>query len=328
MTESIQEIQKLENINLSSSRLSLSEGKGTIDRRTSAHRKEMDRVKEDLAMTQDHLRIATDTNSLLQLELQKLKKDHETELNIQLIEQEVKLNHTHEEELDRVREEMSTLPNNERKELEDRITVQDFAIRKLQALLELREREEGKKDNSEDIVPVTVNGNDNSDFNENARAPKRFSSSAITKTSSSKIITVSAGKELRLSQSSQSSTSSQVEENGEEDDQEDTLTERELRRISYKIADGAWNTMGQALVLRGARYEEIMGSSNNDQEKIYRLLSLWKTEMKQPRNVLISQLTVAIERMKRRDIVKFVKELNAKESSNISIRKRIRNFVR
>ena len=86
--------------------------------------------------------------------------------------------------------------------------------------------------------------------------------------------------------------------------------------------------MGQALALRGAKYEEIMGSSYNDQEKIYRLLSLWKVEMKQPRNVLISQLTVAIERMKRRDIVKFVKELNAKESSNLSIRKRIRNFVR
>ena len=67
MAESIQEIQKLENVNLSSSRLSLSEGKGSIDRRASAHKKEIERIKEDLSMTQDHLRIATDTNSLLQV---------------------------------------------------------------------------------------------------------------------------------------------------------------------------------------------------------------------------------------------------------------------
>ena len=86
--------------------------------------------------------------------------------------------------------------------------------------------------------------------------------------------------------------------------------------------------MGQALCLRGPKYEEIMGSSNNDQEKVFRLLTLWKSEMKQPRPVMISQLAVAAERMKRREMVKFIKELNGREGSGMSIRKRIRNFVR
>ena len=106
------------------------------------------------------------------------------------------------------------------------------------------------------------------------------------------------------------------------------LTDRELRRLSYKIADGIWDNMGQALCLRGTKYEETMGGSYNDQEKVFRLLTLWKSEMKQPRTVMISQLTVAMERMKRRDVVKFVKELNGREGSSMSIRKRIRNFVR
>lgn len=87
--------------------------------------------------------------------------------------------------------------------------------------------------------------------------------------------------------------------------------------------------MGQALCLRGPKFEEIMASSYNDQEKVFQLLNLWKSEMKQqPRMVMISQLTVAGERMKRRDIVKFMKELNGREGSSMSIRKRIRNFVR
>ena len=86
--------------------------------------------------------------------------------------------------------------------------------------------------------------------------------------------------------------------------------------------------MGQALCLRGPKYEGIMGSSYNDQEKIFRLLALWKSEMKQPRLVMISQLVVAAERMKRREIVKFIKELSGREGQGLSIRKRIRNFVR
>ena len=86
--------------------------------------------------------------------------------------------------------------------------------------------------------------------------------------------------------------------------------------------------MGQALCLRGSKYEEIMGSSYNEQEKVFRLLTLWRSEMKQPRSVMISQLVVAVERMKRREIVKFVKELSGREGGGLSIRKRIRNFVR
>ena len=61
MAESIEEIRRLE------SDKSLRESHGTVDRRSSGSSKELERVKEDLKMTQDHLRIATDTNSLLQV---------------------------------------------------------------------------------------------------------------------------------------------------------------------------------------------------------------------------------------------------------------------
>ena len=61
MAESIEEIKKLE-VGKSSR-----EGHGTMDKRLQGNTKELERVKEDLKMTQDHLRIATDTNSLLQV---------------------------------------------------------------------------------------------------------------------------------------------------------------------------------------------------------------------------------------------------------------------
>ena len=102
-----------------------------------------------------------------------------------------------------------------------------------------------------------------------------------------------------------------------------------MRRVSYKLADGVWADIGQALCLRGQEYNNIISSNFNDQEKVYRLLVMWKDGMKkQPRDVLVSQLTVAVERMRRKDVVRFVKELNAREASSLSIRKRIRNFVK
>ncbi|XP_065063418.1 uncharacterized protein LOC135689975 isoform X1 [Rhopilema esculentum] len=306
MAESIEEIRRLEKDHTT--------GRSTIDRKSSGP-KDLERVREDLKMTQEHLRIATDTNSLLQLEIKKMKQDHETELNIQLIELEAKLSKGHEGEINRIREELSSLPNIERKELEDRITVQDFAIRKLQAILEVREHEERTHEETQEIAPVTLNGSESPTTNSNKAS--KFSQNLPDSVN----VIISGGNEVKVTQS--------IDHDDEEDPEEkETLTDRELRRVSYKIAGGAWNNMGQALCLRGPKYDEIMNSNNNDQEKIFGLLSLWKSEMKQPRSVMISQLTVAIERMKRRDIVKFVKELNGREGSSLSIRKRIRNFVR
>jgi len=307
MAESIEEIKKLE------SEKSSREAHGNTERRPHGSSKELERVKEDLRMTQDYLRIATDTNSLLQLEVKKLKKDHETELNIQLIELEAKLTKAHEAEIIKIREELTTVPNNERKELEDRITVQDFAIRKLQAILEAREDEERQKNDTQEIIPIVMNGKQDS-------PPLQSPRSKITIADPIKV-TISPGSKISVA----SSADNEIED---DTDDRDTLTDRELRRIAYKFADGIWNNMGQALCLRGPKYEEIMGSSNNDQEKVFRLLTLWKSEMKQPRPVMISQLAVAAERMKRREMVKFIKELNGREGSGMSIRKRIRNFVR
>ena len=61
MAESIEEIKKLESEKLSR------EAHVNTERRPHGGSKELERVKEDLRMTQDYLRIATDTNSLLQV---------------------------------------------------------------------------------------------------------------------------------------------------------------------------------------------------------------------------------------------------------------------
>eukprot|EP00794_Sanderia_malayensis_P012034 gene12034-13276_t len=274
----------------------------TVDRRQSAGSREIERIKTDLKTTQEYLRIATDTNTELQLEIKKLKTDHETELHIELIEQEARLTNANDQEIERVKEKMIETNNNERKELEDRITVQDFAIRKLQALLELREQEEDETRNR-DATPTVVNGNA-SDTTSYSRQSSRNTVN----------VKITPGVSVSVSEDT-------------DDEEADTLSERELRRLSYKISDGGWANMGQALGLRGDGYEDIMGSSYSDQEKIYQLLVLWKSEVNQPRCVLVSQLTVAIERMKRRDIVKFVRDLNTRDPG-LSIRKRIKRFIK
>ena len=60
MAESIEEIKRLEKDHTT--------GRSAIDRKSSGP-KDAERVREDLKMTQEHLRIATDTNSLLQVNL-------------------------------------------------------------------------------------------------------------------------------------------------------------------------------------------------------------------------------------------------------------------
>ena len=45
-----------------------------------------------------------------------------------LSENEMKYNFFYRAEIIKIREELTTVPSNERKELEDRITVQDFAV--------------------------------------------------------------------------------------------------------------------------------------------------------------------------------------------------------
>ena len=73
---------------------------------------------------------------------------------------------------------------------------------------------------------------------------------------------------------------------------------------------------------------QIVNSSYTDQEKIYRLLVAWRAQMENAtREELLRYL---IDRLsgKRKDLVKFLKDMNTKDSSTASIKTKFQKFKR
>ena len=124
----------------------------------------------------------------------------------------------------------------------------------------------------------------------------------------------------------------------------DTLSDRELRRISYQIADGNWKHLPNDLnIKRRHEINRIVNSNYKDQEKIYLLLVAWRAEMENAtRQELLRYL---IDRLsgKRKDLVKFLKDMitvagrqnNSNNNSNnggskdsASIKTRFQKFTR
>ena len=107
----------------------------------------------------------------------------------------------------------------------------------------------------------------------------------------------------------------------------DTLSDRELRRIAYKIADGNWSKLGPTLGVKGMDYEQLLCSNLNVQEKIFRLLVLWKSQNNQPRGTLIPQLSDALEKTRRKDAARFVRDIGRVENSGSSVQSIKRKFM-
>lgn len=109
----------------------------------------------------------------------------------------------------------------------------------------------------------------------------------------------------------------------------DTLSDRELRRISYQIAKGNWKHLPNDLNMpKRHEINQIINSNYQDQEKIYLLLVAWRAQMDNTsREGLLRYL---IDRLsgKRKDLVKFLKDMNtvegrqnnSKDSSSIKTR--------
>ena len=115
-----------------------------------------------------------------------------------------------------------------------------------------------------------------------------------------------------------------------------TLSDRELRRISYQIADGNWKHLPNDLNMK-KRHEinQIVNSNYKDQEKIYLLLVAWRAQMENAsREELLRHL---IDRLsgKRKDLMKFLKDMNTvagrqnnNKDSPASIKTRFQKFTR
>ena len=89
----------------------------------------------------------------------------------------------------------------------------------------------------------------------------------------------------------------------------DGLSEREMRRISYKVAEGSWKRLSCGLPINEENLHQIMNSNGNGQEKVYQLLNCWRTETNVPRTDLLKQLSQYID-PNRKDVIKFLKEMS------------------
>ncbi|XP_066933437.1 girdin-like [Clytia hemisphaerica] len=116
-----------------------------------------------------------------------------------------------------------------------------------------------------------------------------------------------------------------------EHQREDTLDDRELRRISYQLADGNWKHLPNDLnIKKRQEINQIINSSYKDQEKIYRMLVVWRAEMeKKSREDLLRYLIDHLGN-RRKDIVKFLKDMTSSKhvKDNQSIKTRFQKFTR
>lgn len=72
----------------------------------------------------------------------------------------------------------------------------------------------------------------------------------------------------------------------------------------------------------------IRRGAANDQEKVYRLLVSWRSELNLSRSELLKRLCDHID-PKRKDIIKFLKEMaGISGNEGLSVKKRFRKFTR
>ena len=70
----------------------------------------------------------------------------------------------------------------------------------------------------------------------------------------------------------------------------DTLDDRELRRIAYKIAEGDWESLVTELDISTHDAKKIRKETSNNQEIVYGLLVTWRIKVKLTRAELIKEL--------------------------------------
>lgn len=88
----------------------------------------------------------------------------------------------------------------------------------------------------------------------------------------------------------------------------DCLSDRELRRVAYKLNGEEWSQLGTFLGVGDKDLVQLGGLSMGPQEKAFRLLCVWRTRCRLGRAQMISQLAVSLEEVSRKDVAQFVLE--------------------
>lgn len=88
----------------------------------------------------------------------------------------------------------------------------------------------------------------------------------------------------------------------------DCLSDRELRRVAYKLNGEEWSQLGTFLGVGDKDLVQLGGLSMGPQEKAFRLLCVWRTRCRLGRSQMISQLAVSLEEVNRKDVAQFVLE--------------------
>ena len=88
----------------------------------------------------------------------------------------------------------------------------------------------------------------------------------------------------------------------------DTLDDRELRRIAYKIAEGDWESLVTELDISTHDAKKIRKETSNNQEIVYGLLVTWRSKVKLTRAELIKELCNHFN-PKQKDVIRFLREM-------------------
>ena len=88
----------------------------------------------------------------------------------------------------------------------------------------------------------------------------------------------------------------------------DTLSDRELRRVAYKLNSEEWSQLGTFLGLVDSELFAIGSLNMGPQEKAFRVACTWRTRCKLGRSQMVSQLAIALEEIRRKDAAQFVIE--------------------
>ena len=88
----------------------------------------------------------------------------------------------------------------------------------------------------------------------------------------------------------------------------DFLSDRELRRVAYKLTGEEWSQLGTFLGFGDKELLQLTQLSVGGQEKAFRLLCKWRTRCRLSRSQMVSQLAVSLEEIKRKDVAQFVLE--------------------
>ena len=88
----------------------------------------------------------------------------------------------------------------------------------------------------------------------------------------------------------------------------DFLSDRELRRVAYKLSGEEWSQLGTFLGFADKGLLQLSQLSIGGQERAFQLLCTWRTRCKLNRNQMVSQLAVSLEEINRKDVAQFVLE--------------------